>query len=112
MPGSALCPEGDGGSILPTWEQPQGVGPKEPTPGQQAQAQAQGLGVRGLGRRGSNSRDKNPLWRQPAGLPALHLGSTKNTFCVFLLFLSLGLFQGENYKETSLPLFQQQLVLG
>lgn len=48
----------------------------------------------GVGRRGQNSRDKNPLWRQPAGLLALHLGSTKNTFCVFLLFLSLGLFQG------------------
>ena len=49
MPESALCPEGDGGSILPTWEQPQGVGPKEPTPGQQAQAQAQGVGGEGVG---------------------------------------------------------------
>jgi hypothetical protein len=31
---------------------------------------------------------------------------------VFLLFLSLGLFQGENYKETYLSLFQQHFVLG
>lgn len=63
------------------------------TPNQKAQRLG-GDVPEGVGRRGQNSRDKNPLWRQPAGLFALHLGSTKNTFCVFLLFLSLGLFQG------------------
>lgn len=89
------------------------MGGGEATPDQKAQSQRSGGDVpEGVGRRGQNSRDKNPLWRQPAGLSAFHLGSTKNTFCVFLLFLSLGLFQdGEIMKKHLSPHFNSSLCL-
>lgn len=107
---AAFCPPGNTSSRPPKRGRSQGAGPRPQSPSPRVGGER--CVPEGVGRSGLNSRDKSPLWRQPAGLPALHLGSTKNTFCVFLLFLSLGLFQGENYKEISLPLFQRQLGLG
>lgn len=71
----------------------------------------EGMCLRGWGGEGKIPETRILCGDSTLGLPASHLGSTKNTLCVFLLFLSLGLFQGGNYKETSLPSFQRQHVL-